>query len=217
MKVLALVLAILLIALPCAPLGAQTTTHYLSLGADPQNPGRQVQTGEVAILSDSPICDTGWGSGSGKKSNGCYPTNTLVFVDAVTHVLNAVGVCGNEPSQRHIVTGKIITVQVALPPAPLPNAPAAQTGTTQQVCPPNGCVQYSSSTTTYDMRTMAEEARQTEFRQPAYEVPANHHWGWIVGGIVVGGVVAAIFGLHHSSPSCIQGTAGCSAKTGGFQ
>lgn len=114
------ILSALAILASAAPLSAQDSTaatapkrHYLNLGADPQNPGRQPIAGKEHLVAvDQDLCDKGWGTKSGKKAAGCYPRGTLAIVDNATNAIVAVYYCGNEPSEHHVVTGKIVPVEV---------------------------------------------------------------------------------------------------------
>ncbi len=98
---------------------AQTPKHYLTLGADPEDKTRQPTANEVVIVSDTDVCDSGWGSGSGKKSPGCYHAGTAYIVNKDTHALHVVALCGNKPSDEHVITGKV--VEMTIPTTP--NAP----------------------------------------------------------------------------------------------
>lgn len=205
-NLLVAILVALLAIMPCAPAFAQTT-HYLNLGANPENKSRQPGVGEQLVVADNDVCDPAWGSGSGKKSDGCYPAHTTYITDK-DFVVNAVFLCGNEPSQRHLITGKVVTMSPALPTT-APENLTPQTGTVQPACPASGCSSSSSIATVnlFVPQQQGEEVRQ----QPDYYTappPANHHWG-LIGVIVAGGVVVAIiFATHGHSTSGNVNTGG---------
>jgi len=109
--------------------------------------------------------------------------------------------CGNADNTDQI--------HPALPPT-LPEAPAQQADTVQPACPASGCT-YSSSTSTVNIN-FAEVASQPW--QPSYVAPKQHHYGLLIGAVVVGAVVVGIvFGLHHGGGNTTAGYAG----TGGAQ
>ena len=200
MRIFAALLVVLMTTLPCAQqVSAQTTStsHYLNLGADPQDPGRQLLPGEVAILTDSDTCDSGWGSGSGRRITGCYQKNTLVFARATDHILTAVGRCGNTPNDQHVVTGKIIEI------AGVPNAPTPQVQVPQQTT--------GSSSSSSSIVVVVDEGRQQPTyypSQPKYKVARTCGTGCkvLIGVGIVGGVVAIVFATHHTSAAGVPPT-----------
>lgn len=104
---------------PSATPNQAPAKRYLNLGADPQNADRQPIAGkEEVVVIDDDICDPAWGSGSGKKITGCYPKNSAVIRSIETKFVTAMYKCGNEPSEKHKVSGKVI-------PTTTPNLAAA--------------------------------------------------------------------------------------------
>ncbi len=128
-KAIAIVLVALFLGI--SQLSAQVPTKkYLVLGADPKEKNRQPIAGKehVVILNDE-ICDSGWGSGSGKRIVGCYPPHSAAIVDDVTDYVVVMYVCGNDPEQKHKAVGKIVpTAQLAYVPVPGPQGPPGNDG-----------------------------------------------------------------------------------------
>jgi len=100
----------------------QQEVKYLRLGEDPQNPGRMPGPGEILVVADDKVCDPAWGTRTGTVS-GCYAPKT-VYIATQELVVIAPLVCGNVPSQRHVVTGKVIS---------LASAPALQEAILQEI------------------------------------------------------------------------------------
>lgn len=94
---------------------AATTKKYLNLGADPQAKDRQPGINEEVVIIDTDICDSGWGNGSGTKIAGCYPKNSAVIRDKTTGFVTAMFRCGNEPSDKRTVTGKVVIISAPIP------------------------------------------------------------------------------------------------------
>ncbi len=104
---------------PSATPNQAPSKKYLNLGADPQNADRQPIAGkEEVVVIDEDICDPAWGTGSKNKIDGCYPKNSAVIRHIETGFVTAMYKCGNEPSQKHKVSGKIV-------PTTTPNLAAA--------------------------------------------------------------------------------------------
>ena len=204
MRIIAFLLAILMLTMPCVQsVSAQTNTvlksnqhEYLKINAAPQNPSFQcdANVGEI-VLPYQDMYDDGWGSSSGKVA-GWYPKYTATCRNKADHTVIAIMICGNVPSNRLVVEGKVIAVQPALQQPALPDAPKPQT---EQVQTAYTAGSISSS---ININVIEEtRAREGESWQPAYKTPTNHHWGLV--GIIAGGgtAVALIFLLKgHKAP-----------------
>ncbi len=105
-----------------------TATKYLQMGVDPVNPNRQPTADEFLVLIDQDICDSGWGSGSGKRVAGCYQKGSVAIVSKTTMTVNAMLGCGNDPQNKRLtVTGKIIELSPSKTAATSMPALAAKT------------------------------------------------------------------------------------------
>jgi hypothetical protein len=97
-----------------ADVAAEQAKKYLKIGADPEDPTRQPNEDEEVVIADKEVCDSGWGTGSGKKVAGCYVDHTAYIRNKTTHLLIAAFPCGNKPSGKHIVEGKVVSSKVAV-------------------------------------------------------------------------------------------------------
>ena len=103
---------------------AATPMKYLIPGGDPQDKNRQPMAGEEVVLSNSDLCDPGWGTGSGRRVAGCYPHGTAAIRRVSDHVVTAIYFCGNSPIGRIVVEGKLLPIPVAIPgPQGIPGIP----------------------------------------------------------------------------------------------
>ena len=121
-----------------------TEKRYLVLGADPQAENRQPTANEEVVIANVEVCDSGWGTGSGKKVSGCYPPHTAYIRDKVTKLVVAVFVCGNKPSDQHRVAGKVIPPEIAIKEIPvyiIPDDVATKTDLAQAVADIQASVQ----------------------------------------------------------------------------
>jgi hypothetical protein len=96
-----------------APLNAQQTKHYLTLGGDPEAKNRQPEPDEEVFVSDVDLCDSGWGTGSGARVEGCYRVGVAGIRKKITKIVTAIYFCGNTPADMHIGIGKAVPVEVA--------------------------------------------------------------------------------------------------------
>lgn len=129
-KILAVLAVVATLAAPAVSQAQAAPKKYLVLGADPQAKNRQPTADEEIVIIDHDLCDSGWGSGSGKKVAGCYPVNSAVIRDKATGFVVAMYVCGNDPSDKHTVTGKVVpAAEVVYIPGPQgPPGPAGPQG-----------------------------------------------------------------------------------------
>ncbi|MDP9249164.1 MAG: hypothetical protein M3M85_01485 [bacterium] len=104
-------LSLFVIVMLTVPVSAQK--KYLVLGGDPQELGLQPIPGvEEVFVSNEDLCDSGWGTGSGKKVSGCYRKGIAAIRNIKTRIIVAIYFCGNRPSDQHIGIGKAVPREV---------------------------------------------------------------------------------------------------------
>ena len=155
-----------------------TVVKYLILGADPQAKDRQPTSDEEVVIIDQDICDPGWGTGSDKKVNGCYPKNSAVIRNKATGFVTAMYVCGNEPSEKHTIAGKVVpATELVLIPGPV--GPAGKDGKDGQSIKgdpgPPGIAPLPDLASIY-------RRNNNEVGKP------SSVWKWIVGGGAIVGI-----------------------------
>ncbi|OGI57526.1 hypothetical protein A3B85_01865 [Candidatus Nomurabacteria bacterium RIFCSPHIGHO2_02_FULL_37_13] len=161
-----------------------TVVKYLILGADPQAKDRQPTSDEEVVIIDQDICDPGWGTGSDKKVNGCYPKNSAVIRNKATGFVTAMYVCGNEPSEKHTIAGKVVpATELVLIPGPV--GPAGKDGKDGQSI--KGDPGSPGKDGIAPNLTFAEMYAAVHTSDNKVDKPSSV-WKWIVGGGAIVGI-----------------------------
>ena len=199
-----LVVMLILMAIPAMATAQTKPTSpekkYLNLGADPQDPDRKLQPGEQIVISYSEVCDPGWGTGSGKKVTGCYAPNTAYFTNAVNEVI-AVARCGNVPSDKHVVTGKVVElaevppVVIQAPPLNL-NVKFPDTLTVVHKVEVSGTIEHKLSG-----KVETEDVTPKPPPPPAAKKKSVWKNPWTYVAIAGGGMAIGYAATHHGANS----------------